>query len=383
MLMKKFILILTLLLSLQAVEAQEVVGRMPQGWQPLTTYPMAWSGEGNFEEWRSEARAKVVELMGIAPEAPQMTSYRIVASEDREGYVAHKIEFEVSRGNWVLAYLLIPKGEGPFPALVALHDHGAKFSIGKEKMVRPIAESAEVVAEAEAWVTKNYDGVFTGDWFASQGYVVLATDALLWGNRGEGEEGRQTNYDTQQALASNCLKLGTTLVGLITWDDLRSIDFLAAQPNVDASRIGIYGHSMGGHRAWMAAALSDKVAAVASVCWMATSDALLSAGNNELKGGSAFTMQIPFLSRWLDNPDVASLICPRPALFISGTKDKLFPRGVEEAYGKMERVWLSRQAGDRLRCERYDAPHCFNRQMQESVRLFFESALFSAVPCGR
>lgn len=351
---------------------------MPRGWQPLTTYPMAWSGEGDFEAWRTEARAKVVELMGLAPQAPQTTSYRIVASEDRGGYVAYKIEFEISQGNFVLAYLLVPEGEGPFPALVALHDHGAKFSIGKEKMVRPIAESGEVVAEAEEWVAKNYDGVFTGDWFASQGYVVLATDALLWGNRGEGEEGRHTNYDTQQALASNCLKLGTTLVGLITWDDLRSIEFLAAQPEVDASRIALYGHSMGGHRAWLAAALSDRVAAVASVCWMATSDALLAAGNNELKGGSAFTMQIPFLSRWLDNPDVAALICPRPALFISGTKDKLFPQGVEEAYGKMERVWLGQQAGDRLRCERYDAPHCFNREMQEAVRLF----LLSAVPCG-
>ena len=222
--------------------------------------------------------------MGIAPEAPATTSYRTLASEPRNGYTAHKIEFEVSRDNFVVAYLLIPEGEGPFPALIALHDHGAKFSIGKEKMVRPIAESPEVVAEAEAWSAKNYDGVFTGDWFASQGYVVLATDALLWGNRGEGADGRQTTYNSQQAVASNCMKLGTTLVGIITHDDIRSVDFLAAQEFVDPARIGVYGHSMGGHRAWMVAALSERVAALASVCWMATSDALLEAGNNELKG---------------------------------------------------------------------------------------------------
>lgn len=359
------------LLAAATLSAQEVVGKMPRGWEPQTSYPMAWSGEGDFEEWRTEARAKVVELMGLAPAAPTSTDYLVVASERREGYTAHKIEFEISANNPVRAYLLVPDGEGPFPALVALHDHGAKFSIGKEKMIRPIAESPEVVAEAEEWLTKCYDGVWTGDWFASQGYVVLAIDALMWGNRGEGTDGRETRYDTQQALASNCLKLGTSLVGIITWDDLRSIDFLAAQEFVAADRIGLYGHSMGGHRAWMAAALSDKVSAVASVCWMATSDALLAAGNNELKGGSAFAMQIPMVSRWLDNPDIASLACPRAALFISGTEDKLFPAGVEEAYEKMSRVWHSQDAEGMFHYSLYPSPHYFNKTMQQEVADFF------------
>lgn len=351
--------------------AQEVVDRLPRGWQPQTSFPMAWSGEGDFEAWRTTAREKIVELMGLAPTEPSSTSYRTLASERRDGYTAHKIEFEISRNNFVRAYLLVPDGEGPFPALVALHDHGAKFSIGKEKMIRPIAESPEVVAEAEEWVGKNYDGIFTGDWFASQGYVVLAIDALMWGNRGEGEDGRQTRYDTQQAVASNCLKLGTTLVGIITWDDLRSIDFLAAQEFVAADRIGLYGHSMGGHRAWMAAALSDKVRAVTSVCWMATSEALLQSGNNELKGGSAFSMQIPMVSRWLDNPDIASLACPRAALFISGTEDKLFPAGVREAYEKMALVWQSQGAEEMFHYSLYPSPHYFGTQMQQEVADFF------------
>lgn len=359
------------LLSAATLSAQEVVGKMPRGWEPQTSYPMAWSGEGDFEAWRTEARAKVVELMGLAPAAPTSTEYRIVASERRKGYTAHKIEFEISANNPVRAYLLVPDGEGPFPALVALHDHGAKFSIGKEKMIRPIAESPEVVAEAEEWLTKCYDGVWTGDWFASQGYVVLAIDALMWGNRGEGTDGRETRYDTQQAVASNCLKLGTSLVGIITWDDLRSIDFLAAQEFVAADRIGLYGHSMGGHRAWMAAALSDKVSAVASVCWMATSDALLAAGNNELKGGSAFAMQIPMVSRWLDNPDIASLACPRAALFISGTEDRLFPAGVEEAYEKMARVWHSQDADGMFHYSLHPSPHYFDKTMQQEVADFF------------
>lgn len=373
---KHTILIIALLLAgALHIEAQEVVGRLPQGWQPQTSYPLAWSGEGDFEEWRTTAREKLVELMGIAPEAPTSTSYRTLATEHREGYTAHKILFEVSEGNQVVAYLLVPDGEGPFPALLALHDHGAKFSIGKEKMVRPIEESEEVVREAEEWSHKCYDGVFTGDLLAQQGYVVLATDALLWGNRGEGKEGRKTTYDTQQALASNCLKLGTTLVGIITWDDIRSVEFLASQEFVDSERIGVYGHSMGGHRAWMVAALSERVRATAAICWMATAEALLREGNNELKGGSAFTMQIPLVSRWMDNPDIASLICPREALFINGSEDKLFPAGVEEAFEKMRSVWQSRGAGEALRCHIYPSPHYFGKEMQLAVAEFFDSVL--------
>lgn len=372
--MRRVFAIVVCLLSVLALEAQEVVDRLPRGWKAQSEFPLAWSGEGDFDEWRAEAREKIVELMGLAPEAPSSTSYRILASERREGYMAHKIEFEISRNNYVKAYLLVPDGEGPFPALVALHDHGAKFSIGKEKMVRPIAESEEVLKDAEEWHTRCYDGIWTGDRYAAEGYVVLAIDALLWGNRGEGEDGRQTKYDTQQAVASNCLKMGTTLVGIISWDDIRSVDFLAAQEFVDPARIGVYGHSMGGHRAWMVGALCDKVAAVASVCWMATSEALLESGNNELKGGSAFTMQIPFVSRWLDNPDIASLICPRPALFLSGEQDKLFPKGVEEAYQKMEAVWNS-LGEDNFHYEIVTSPHYFGLGMQEMVLEFFDANL--------
>ena len=362
-------------LTTLGAHAQEIVGRLPRGWQPLQEYPLAWSGEGDFEEWRTTARAKVVELMGIPPKAPTSTSYTTLATEQREGYKAHKIEIEISEGNLIRAYLLVPDSEGPHPALVALHDHGAKFSIGKEKVIRPIAESEAVCADAEAWAVKNYDGLFTGDRYASQGYVVLAIDALMWGNRGEGEDGRKTKYDTQQAVASNCLKLGTTLAGIITWDDLRSIEWIAAQSFVDAGRIGVYGHSMGGHRAWMAAALSDRVAAVASVCWMATAHALLAEGNNELKGGSAFSMQVPMISRWLDNPDVASLACPKPALFISGDKDKLFPQGVVEAYEKMEAVWRSRGAESKLEWTLWPSPHYFGEGMQTKVGEFFDQHL--------
>ena len=34
--------------------------------------------------------------------------------------------------------LLVPKGTGPFPAALMLHDHGARFDIGKENRMAPV-----------------------------------------------------------------------------------------------------------------------------------------------------------------------------------------------------------------------------------------------------
>ena len=58
----------------------------------------------------------------------------------------------------VNAYMLVPDGEGPFPAVVLLHDHGGHYTIGKEKMIRPFGVSPEVLADADAWAKQCYGG---------------------------------------------------------------------------------------------------------------------------------------------------------------------------------------------------------------------------------
>ena len=92
----------------------------------------------------------------------------------------------------ILVFLLICwflTGNGLFPAVLLLHDHGAHFSIGKEKMVRPFGGSICTRADADDWAEKCYDKQYVGDYLASHGYVVLAVDALFWGN---GDVGRST-----------------------------------------------------------------------------------------------------------------------------------------------------------------------------------------------
>lgn len=369
------------LLSLSTASAQtdsaayEVTGNMPVFYQQMKqqlTYPLAWgkAEEKDFAKWKAQARHVLAECMQNLQPAPKAYAMEVTDREQRDGYEARKIRFNLSEWSRVPAYLLVPEGEGPFPAIVLLHDHGAHFSIGKEKMVRPFHVAPEVMEDADQWASQCYDGQYVGDYLARHGYVVLAVDALFWGERGR-KEG--TSYDAQQALASNFLQMGASWGAFINVDDMRSAEFLASLPFVDKERVGSLGFSMGAYRSWMLAALTDVVRASASICWMNTTEHLMTLTNNQNKGGSAYAMLIPALRRYLDYPHVASIACPKPTLFFNGTRDKLFPiEGVRDAYREMETVWKSQGASDHLVTKLWDEKHFFNKEMQKETLEFFD-----------
>lgn len=409
-----FALTLVCPLSLLSQEnSYEITHRMPTFFEAMKgqlAYPLAWgrSDIRNFEAWKSRAREVVLDCLQLLPPPPgqwnliiEATERRIPtnessltaterreliieATERRKGveskegetgrsYTAHRISFNLSAWSRVKGYLLVPEGEGPFPAVVLLHDHGAHFSIGKEKLVRPFGVSEAVAEDARQWVDKCYDGSFVGDSLAARGYVVLSVDALFWGDRGC-EGGSQ--YDMQQALASNLMQMGSSWASVIHADDMRSAEFLASLPYVDRERIGCLGFSMGAYRSWMLSALSEVVKVSASICWMNDTDHLMTLNNNQNKGGSAFSMLVPGLRRYLDYPHVAAIACPKPALFFNGTRDKLFPiEGVEEAYSHLRSVWEEQGADGLLVTRLWDEKHFFNRAMQQEVFRFFDHFL--------
>ncbi len=326
-------------------------------------FPLAWT-RGNFtdfEAWRRTARDRVQSsLLAFTP--PPKFEPLVIAEEDRGTYWARKVVLNVSADSRVLALQTIPKGSGPFPAVLLLHDHGAKFDIGKEKVIRPFDVTPEKQASAEDWVGKYYGGRFLGDELARRGYVCFATDMLNWSDRGG------AGFENQQALASNLLHLGMTHAGLIAHEDLQAVEFLATQPQVDPGRIAAMGLSVGCYRTWQVAALSDRIAAGVAICWMGTTRELMVPGNNQTKGQSAFVMTHPGLSNFLDYPDVASIACPKSMLFYNGLKDGLFPvEGVRDAYRTMQGVWDSQGAGNRLVTKLWDVPHLFNAAMQDEA----------------
>ncbi|MGE3310010.1 MAG: dienelactone hydrolase family protein [Limisphaerales bacterium] len=327
------------------------------------THPLAWDSDrfSSFAQWRTKARARVFESLLTPPPTAPFTP-RVVAEIDRGTYTARKISFNLTADSRVLAFVLVPKSPGPHPAVLLLHDHGARFDIGKEKVIEPWDDAPKRIESAREWVHRYYGGRFIGDELARRGYVCVATDMLNWSDRGGG------GYDNQQALAANLLQFGSSWSGLIAHEDMRAAEFTAGLSTVDPTRVFAMGLSVGGFRTWQLAALSDHIAAGVSVCWMATHRGLLVPGNNQTTGQSAFTMLHPGLASHLDHPDVASIACPKPMMFLCGNRDALFPvEAIQDAFTHMREVWSSQGASEHLVTRLYDAPHEFNAVMQEDA----------------
>lgn len=338
------------------------------------TYPLAWgnSGETDFNAWRDAARAKVLECMMTPPRRASSVEMEVLTEERRDGYTAKKIEINISAYSRVRAYLLVPDGEGPFPAINMLHDHGGHLFIGKEKMIRPIDEDTAVVNDAQRWVSGLYGNRFFGDYLAAKGYVVLAVDAPLWGERGREEGVDRNKYDI---IAGNMMMLGRDLCAFMTYDDIAATDFLASLPETDSTRIGCVGFSMGAYRAWMLSALSDKIQAGAAVCWMVTTDTQLTKKYNHRENGG-FANCIPALRQYLDYPHIASMACPKAMLFINGFHDKLFPAdGVQDAFDTMRKAWDDCGADSALVTELWDMSHSCGTDVQDRVLLFLDEHL--------
>ncbi|MDI4634091.1 dienelactone hydrolase family protein [Pelomonas sp. V22] len=320
------------------------------------------------QAWRAAGLAKARELMLLPTEDATPFEPRVLDEIDRGSYVARRIELSLSRYGRVTALMLVPKGAGPFPAALMLHDHGARFDIGKEKLVRPWGDAAREQS-AEAWAARYFSGRFPGDELARRGHVVLVADALGWGDRSA--PGFQR--DSQQALAANLMNFGISWAALIATEDVRLARFLATRPEVDRSSVAAIGFSMGAQRAWQLAALSDDVRFCIAVNWMATLQGLMVPGNNQLKGQSAFAMLHPGLARYLDYPDVAALAAPKSALFYAGEQDALFPpASVAEAFEKLRAVWTANGAGYRLETRLWPGGHQFTAQQQDAAFSWLE-----------
>ena len=375
--------------KLQKREKYEWQGEIPTYVETLKkelTYPMAWGNSPikNFKKWKKAARAKVFECMMTPPKAAAAWDMEVLGEVQRDGYKAQKIAFNINAYSRITAYLLIPDGKGPFPTVNALHDHGAHLFIGKEKMIRPFftqeeqdapekqALCQEILDDADAWARQLYDNQYVGDYLARHGYVVFSADAPMWGERGRKEGVDRNKYDL---IAGNMMMLGRDLSAFMTYDDISSTEFLASLPMVDAKRIGCVGCSMGAYRSWMLSALSDRIKAGASICWMITTDAQLTRRFGRKENGG-FANCIPGLRQYLDYPHIASLACPKPMLFINGTKDKLFPvPGVKDAFAEMHQVWKNQGVDNLLDTELWEIPHSCGLKAQEKMLEFLDKNL--------
>jgi pimeloyl-ACP methyl ester carboxylesterase len=150
-------------------------------------------------------------------------------------YTRYTINFLVAENEHLPAYLYIPhhkETHQKFPAMLALHetDFIGKGSVDGQGHNPNLAYAKEL---------------------AERGYVVIAPDYPGFGDLKE--------YD----LKNNRYQSGTMKS---IFDNMRCVDLLQSRADVDANRIGIIGHSLGGHTAMFTGAFDTRLKVIVSSC---------------------------------------------------------------------------------------------------------------------
>jgi dienelactone hydrolase len=327
--------------------------------------------------WQKLARARVLDHLFYAP-PPAAPQPEVIRREDRGDYVQEYLTFQTTPDLRVPACVLIPtKAAFPAPGIVLLHCHGGFYAWGKEKVVQTDGEPP-LLAEFKKQL---YDGRSLATELVRQGYVVITIDMFYWGERrmlldddppAYRDPRTMTKEDLaafnrrsqqgEQLVARSLLAAGMTWPGVMLWDDLRTLDYLAARPEVDRRRLGCVGLSVGGYRSFLLAALDPRIKAAVAVGWMSSFGTHI---KRHIVNSIGLTFHIAGLYRYLDLPDLAALIAPRSLFVINGTKDQLFPReGVDAAFTKIAQCFRKAGVPQRQQCRLYEAPHQFNSEMQ-------------------
>jgi dienelactone hydrolase len=229
----------------------------------------------------------------------------------------------------------------------------------------------------------NYDGRPTATQLVRRGYVVVSIDAFMFGERrvimdadraAGWDRAKYTPEDIRQlnavcrakeaTVVKGLTLAGTTLSGVVVWDDMRTIDYLATRPDVDTKRIGCLGISMGGYRAAYLTALDDRVAAGCVVGFMSATAPMRKAHLDT----HSFVHFLPGLHRLFDLPDLAALAAPRALLVQQCKRDKLFPPvGMAAAVESIAAAYKAAGCEKQFEGRFYDEPHRFTRTMQDET----------------
>ena len=128
---------------------------------------------------------------------------------------------------------------------------------------------------------------------------------------------------------------GINVADLYLQDLQAALDVLAAQPEVDADRIGCLGNSTGGRMTMWLSIFDPRVKACVS------SGSMNTFRERSLKLASC-AIQYPFgLLRYGDVPELFSLIAPKPLQLQAGAQDGLITRRTETQYAKQYTALIS------------------------------------------
>ena len=144
------------------------------------------------------------------------------------------------------------------------------------------------------------------------------------------------------------------MIGWRVYDVMRTIDWIATRPELDAERVGCMGISGGGTCTIFSAALEPRIKA-----------AMISGYLNTFPGqrrhlSHCIDNYVPGILNYAEMYDVAGLIAPRPLFVESGEKDNIFPIAASMAsFEQVQKIYAVFGAVDRMEQETFPAEHSF------------------------
>ncbi len=348
----------------------------------------------SLDEWKRAARPVVRQWLSYDPK-PLPLGAELLGREERDGFTVESLRIRATAAYDIPAWLLLPaRRSGRAPAVVALHCHSGQFVWGREKVLSFPGEPAFLTE------FRSRDGRPYAEVLARRGFVVLVIDSFYFGSRrlrveeldpatapgeqrealrqlpglqaGSADWARAVNRlcgQYEHLTAKTIFAAGATWPGILTWDDSRSVDYLASRPEVDAGRLGCVGLSLGGIRAARLAGYAPRIKASVVVGWMTEFGKQLP---NHIKSHT-WMAYLPGLAASLDLPDVAALTAPG-ALFVQQcSRDSLYPlHAMQSVNEKLLRIYAKAGISERFKGAFYDVPHSFTPAMQDEAFAWLE-----------
>jgi predicted peptidase len=175
-------------------------------------------------------------VMGRLPGATTRVPLDVKTVEERRlgESVWRKISFQSDPFDRVPAWLFVPARsvKEKLPAVLCLHQ---TVQAGKDEPVG---------------LTGSKNMHYARE-LAERGYVVLAPDYPSLGEH-------KYDFAANPEYNSGSMKA--------IWDNIRAVDLLQSLPAVDGERIGVIGHSLGGHNAMFTAAFDPRLKVIVSSC---------------------------------------------------------------------------------------------------------------------
>jgi dienelactone hydrolase len=303
----------------------------------------------DWQKRRSQILENMQLVMGKLPGTERLVPHamQILEEERFPRYIRRKITFATEPGDRVPAYLLIPSGiHGKAPAMLCLHQ---TVDLGK-------GEPAGIGGNANLHYARE---------LVERGYVTLAPDYPRFGDY---------NIDPYAMGYASA-----TMKGI--WNHIRGVDLLQSLPQVDPRRIGVIGHSLGGHNALFLAAFDQRIKAVVTSCGF-TSFAKYYHG--DLTGWSHQGYMPRIATEFAKDParmpfdfsEVLGVLAPR-AVFINAPlhDDNFEVSGVKDCIAAAMPVYSLFKAVHRLVAMHPDCGHDFPPEVRAQAYRFLDANL--------